>query len=87
MSAIRTVQPRKACERCKGLKHYMGLGGIKTICDCEKYEKENGKTPKIVVDKRSKEFKKAVKEMRDKNPEMSNEKAVELLDSALKKGE
>lgn len=80
---MRNVIPQNVCYRCKGLKHYMGLGGMKSNCDCDAYKLAN--TPKISVDKRSKEFKKAVKEMKADNPNMTESKAVELLDAALSK--
>lgn len=80
MSAIQPLSGKKKCVRCKGVGYTMGLGGIRKNCNCDELKK-----PEIKLDKRSKEFKKAVKEMKETNPEMSEEKAVELLEAALRK--
>lgn len=76
----------RVCDRCKGEGTYMGLGFMLTDCDvCDDgYEKESISLDKI--DRSSKSYKKAIKDIMAINPDISQKDAVKIFDEAYVKG-
>jgi hypothetical protein len=77
------------CARCAGTGEIMGNGMIALKCSkCSgsgKYTEEINKESQVVLDKRSKAYKDAIKEIKAVNPNVSEQMAVKLFDDAFNK--
>lgn len=83
------------CTKCNGTGQYLGNGMQMTDCsNCDGYGKLNpdklstaiNVTPKVtLLDKRSRHYRDAVKDIMVANPEISRDEAMELFDKAYAK--
>jgi hypothetical protein len=76
---------QKPCIRCYGTGTYLGLGMMMT--DCELCSEPSYEEPKPLekVDRKSKSYKAAIKDIMAINPSMSREEAVRMFDKAYDK--
>lgn len=75
---------KPVCIRCQGKGSYLGLGMIVTECNlCNNDEPETPSLDKI--DRNSKSYKKAVKDIMNLNPEITHKEAVKIFDEAYVK--
>lgn len=74
------------CYRCNGTGKYMGNGMMMT--DCTLCDEDNViKKPSLDdVDRTSKSYKKAIKEIMQINDNISKEEAIKMFDDAYLKG-
>lgn len=67
------------CYRCGGTGQYLGNGMMLTDCDACDEEQVNDE-----IDRRSKSYRKAIKDIMDINPKISYQDAVKMFDKAYK---
>ena len=67
------------CYKCGGTGQYLGNGMMLT--DCDACDKDKPAKPKE-IDRKSKSYKKAIKEIMDINPKITYEEAVKMFDKA-----
>ncbi len=75
------------CTRCSGTGKYLGNGMMIADCDlCDDGEIiERDISPATKVDRKSKSYKTAIKEIMALNPEISRSEATEMFDKAYDK--
>ncbi len=76
----------KLCVRCSGTGRYFGNGMMMTDCElCNGDEPEQSKV-KPTVDRKSKSYQTAIKDIMTSNPTLTRKEAVKLFDEAYHKG-
>lgn len=75
------------CPKCGGTGEYLGNGMIITNCEmCDDFSVKSASSKKdIPVDRKSKSYKKAIKEIMAINPDITHEEAVKMFDKAYNK--
>ena len=77
------------CYRCCGTTRYLGNGMIETDCTICVDGKIVEKKPKPIedhkIDRKSKSYKTAIKDIMELNPDISKEDAVKMFDDAYDK--
>ncbi len=71
------------CIRCNGSGKYLGNGMMMTDCTLCDDDVEVVETPK--VDRKSKSYRAAIKDIMSLNPTISREDAVKMFDNAYEK--
>lgn len=75
------------CIRCQGRGSYLGLGMITVDCNlCNGEEPEIEAPPIDKINRNSKSYQKAIKDIMALNPDMSRKEAVKMFDDAYVKG-
>lgn len=75
------------CIKCGGTGQYLGNGFIMTDCNmCNGYSEEIEAPPLVNIDRRTKSYQKAIKEIMDLNPKITRNDAVKMFDEAYAKG-
>lgn len=75
------------CERCKGEGQYMGQGFMMTdctLCNGDDFKIEAPALDKI--NRNSKSYQKAIKDIMAINPDISRKEAIQMFDEAYIKG-
>lgn len=72
----------ESCVRCGGTGKYKGIGFILTDCDLCIEEPEDEVSSLDNIDRKSKSYKKAIKDIMSINPEISRKEAIKMFDEA-----
>lgn len=78
----------KLCIRCNGTGTYLGNGFMLTDCElCNNSDHEINEAPSLdKIDRKSKSYQKAIKDIMAINPNISRQEAVKMFDEAYIKG-
>jgi hypothetical protein len=75
------------CYRCGGTGRYLGIGMMMTDCTVCIDEESELPYSEPEVDRKSKSYKKAIKDIMAINPDITRKEAVIIFDKAYKKSE
>lgn len=78
---------RNVCDRCSDSGYYLGNGMIITSCDkCDDTEGQRKSAPALDgIDRKSKTYQKAIKDIMSINPDITRKEAVKMFDEAYSK--
>ena len=74
------------CKRCNGEGRYLGNGFMMTDCTFCSEEEQTNEAPSLdKINRKSKSYQKAIKDIMAINPDISRQEAVKMFDEAYVK--